>query len=88
MESIYEREAMLSYEEFKNILHAIVRKSLKQFPAKDVADYLLSDFAESETKQEYSKCVERFKNSKLEYPNKVFAAGISKLDNLLSLCFE
>ena len=88
MTNIYERSAMITYGEFKKILHDTLQDELKHFPKTDVENYLLSEFVEKETQKEYEICVERFKKSKLQFPNEVFAAGLSRLDNLLALCFE
>ena len=88
MARIYERADIITFDEFKEILFNILRKSLKAFPKEDVEEYLKSGFVEQETKAEYDKCVVRFRVSTLQYPNEVFSAGISKLENLLSLCFE
>ena len=87
--SIFERKEMISFDEFKAYLFQCVISFLSGFPKEEVQAYLDSDAPEFvEIEKVYNDCVKRFKVSTLEHPNEVFSAGLSRLTNLLTLCFE
>lgn len=87
--SIFMKKGMLTFEEFRDYLFECIYDFLDGFPEEEVRAYLESDAHElGEIEKEYQKCVERYRVSKLNNPNEVFAAGISRLVNLLTLCFE
>lgn len=86
---MFERGEMITLEEFKEYLNECVIEFLNGFPKEEVQAYLDSDAPEFRQIEEvYNDCVKRFKASELEHPNQVFSAGLSRLTNLLTLCFE
>lgn len=85
--NIYERSEMITKEEFVTLLKTAVYAFLSDFPKEEVEEFLDSEFAKAEIDEAYEASYARYKVSRLEHPNKVFAAGISKSANLLALCF-
>lgn len=77
---------MMSYDEFYSILKKCLYDSLNGFSREEIDAYLNSDaFELRNIKEGYEQGMENFKTRQ---DNMAFYGQLSRLDNLLSLCFE